>query len=86
MNNDYNPWQISTMVLLLIISLFAATTGNFDLTRFEPLKAITAGVSLAMITLTVQLPQLIKSYIAKRKWILYIRLNYLIWKEEKNDR
>lgn len=67
MKNEYNPYQISTMVLLLVISLFASTTGNFDLTRFEPLKAITAGVSLAAITLIVQLPQLIKAYIAKKK-------------------
>ncbi|WP_035050910.1 hypothetical protein [Carnobacterium pleistocenium] len=67
MKNDYNPWAISTAVLLLTISLFAGTSGNFDLIRFQPLRAITAGLSLAAITLIVQLPQLIKVYIAKKK-------------------
>lgn len=67
MKNQYNPWQISTMVLLLMISLFASLTGNFDLIRFEPLKAITAGLSLATIVLIAQLPQFIKAYIVRKK-------------------
>lgn len=67
MKNEYNPWQVSTMVLLLMISLFASLTGNFDVTRFEPLKAISAAVSLAVLTLIVQIPQLIKNYVAKKK-------------------
>lgn len=61
----YDFWKISTLILLLIISLFAGTVGHMQLMNFNVLKSIYALLGLSLVVCFLQLPVLIE-YVIKR--------------------
>lgn len=62
----YNFWKISTLILLLIISLFAGTTGHLEFINFNILKALYALLCLSLVVCCLQIPLLIE-YVIKRE-------------------
>lgn len=65
MKFEYNFWKISTLILLLIISLFAGTVGHMELINFNVLKSVYALLGLSLVVCCLQLPVLIE-YVIKR--------------------
>ena len=65
MKFEYNAWKISTMVLLLIISLFAGTVGHMQLTNFNISNAIYTALVLVVIIFIIQLPAFFE-YVLKK--------------------
>lgn len=65
MKFEYNAWKISTMVLLLIISLFAGTVGHMKLINFNISHAIYTALVLVVIMFIIQLPAFIE-YVLKK--------------------
>lgn len=67
MKFEYNAWKVSTMVLLLIISLFAGTVGHMELTNFNINRSLYALLALSVVMVIVQLPALIEYVIRKNQ-------------------
>lgn len=59
-----NFWMTSTFVLLAIISFFAGFTADgINFTRWTPWLSVKVGLTLALITLLIQLPALLSTLI-----------------------
>lgn len=67
MKFEYNFWKISTLILLLIISLFAGTVGHMKLMNFDVLKSVYALLGLSLVVCCLQLPVLIEYVIRKNQ-------------------
>lgn len=61
-----NFWITSTFVLLAILSFFAGfTSKGIDFTCWTPWLSVKVGLTLALITLVIQLPALLSTLIGK---------------------
>lgn len=63
----FNPWQISTLVLLLMIGIVGGMTYSFRLHNFSIIAAVETIALLVLIILLIQLPQILKLLITQSK-------------------